>query len=258
MSLNDINNTPDFPNLLKTYPLEEAYKYRAFTRINVEHENIKIKKWVEIDFPRLLKDTVKIDIDNCFYLYILTVDEINNGLYDTFLSYYYKKIFNPKTIKMMLLYANNKIQSESCSDEEEYKSYKKDTYFLSRILDKSILKYPNINPDEPFNNIKINEMYNIFMEDICYCYKHIKLFDAIEGNINEYNKFKISKISENDYQRLIQYWLYNELVNYINDNVKSFDDINDYNIDGWLKLSENMKNWSKIFEEKYNESKNIN
>ena len=160
MSLNDINNTPDFPNLLKTYPLEEAYKYRAFTRINVEHENIKIKKWVEIDFPRLLKDTVKIDIDNCFYLYILTVDEINNGLYDTFLSYYYKKIFNPKTIKMMLLYANNKIQSESCSDEEEYKSYKKDTYFLSRILDKSILKYPNINPDEPFNNIKINEMYN--------------------------------------------------------------------------------------------------
>jgi len=246
MSLDDINNGEDFPNLLKIYPLEEAHKYRAFTRINVDYENDKIEKWVEIDFPRLLNDTIKINKINCEDIYILTLDEINSKLYDTLLSYYYNSIFDPKLIKKLLLIANNN-------------ELKKDIYYLNKILAKSILKYPNINPDDPTSHdYCMDKMYHIYIKDLSYCFSEFNLFDAIEGNINEYNKFEISKIPESDYQKIIQYSLYNELSDYINDNIKPFEEFKDYDVKEWLNLSKKLKNWSQIFENKYNEYKNIN
>jgi len=246
MCLDNINNDEDFPNLLKTYPLEEAYKYRVFTKINVDYKDSKVDKWVEMDFPKLLKDTIKIEMCSYNYIYILTNDEINSKIYDSLLSNLYNNKIYFKHIKKLLSYAKNK-------------SFAEDSHYLSKILDKFALKYPNINTDDLIEeDIYLDKMYyRLYINQLNYWYKHINLIDAIEGNINEYNKFEVSKISESDYQKVIQYWLYNELIYTIINNNEPFYEINDYNLDKWSKFSEKMKKWSEISENKYNKYKNI-
>jgi len=138
MEFENFNSEPDFDNLLKDYPEDEQHKYRIFVRDSDDDH------WYELDFPRFIKDTLKVNKINCCRFEIRRKDNITES-------------FKPYDIDE-ILYELHKLKCLTSEPDE------KDIHYIVSYLtyEKSKYMVKDLSDDEKAHSDHINKLYESY------------------------------------------------------------------------------------------------